>query len=460
VGTVYYRSRSGLNKFLEDHGPGGVGILTDRPSLLIRATILVLFAALLAGLIWSFFGRADVVVEATGLVQPESDQHGVFVPIKGELVDVYATEGMPVEKGDVLMRINSPGAIEIAGQTATAALQLAAAESSYASFPDKKKAALKEVEAIKAKLAEDERDVDWRTAESIAKLAEEQQLKLDKARSKLDKAASERDRARRILEQHERLFNSPGGGGLSRDQVEEKRATYRDKVTDYKLAEAELGEFEVLAVQEYDKKKAELSKKSQELLALQGQYQKSLVQLAAEEQQAETELRLARAKMRSASRITHEDIDEENYLRIRAPLSGTVTSVLNASNVGGQVEEKTPVAAIAPKGARKVLEMEVNERDRAFLAAGMPVRIKVNAFPYQRYGVITGELEHISPTSNLNQDTKQIVYKARVGLEQDHFVINGVNTPLRYGMAAKAEIVVNSRRLIELAIDPLKSAAG
>ena len=163
-------------------------------------------------------------------------------------------------------------------------------------FPEKKKAALKEMEAIKAKIEVDERDVDWRNAETIAKLAEEQQLKLDKARSKLDKAASERDRALRILEQHERLFNSPGNGGLSRDQVEEKRATYRDKVTDYKLAETELGEFEVSAIQEYDKKKAELSKKSQELLGLQGQYQKMLVQLAADEQQAETDLRLARAK--------------------------------------------------------------------------------------------------------------------------------------------------------------------
>ena len=460
MATVYYRSRSGLNRFLEDHGPGGVAILADRPSRLIRATILVLFAAVLAALAWSFFGHADVVVEATGLVQPQSDQHGVFIPIKGQLIDVYATEGMPVEAGDVLMRINSGTAIEVAGQTAQATVQLAAAERTYAAFPDKKKAALKELEALKAKIEVDEPDVDWRTAETIAKLAEEQQLKLDKARSKLAKAASERDRALRVVEQHERLFNSPGGGGLSRDQVEEKKAAYRDKVTDYKLAEAELGEFEVTAMQEYDKKKAELSKKSQELLALQGQYQKMFVQLAADEQQAETDLRLARVKMRSATRITYEDIDEENYLRIRAPTSGIVTSVMSVSNVGGQVEEKTPVAAIAPKGARKILEIEVNERDRAFLTAGMPVRIKVNAFPYQRYGVMTGELEHISPISNLNQETKQIVYKARVGLEQDHFVINGVNTPLRYGMAAKAEIVVNSRRLIELAIDPLKSAVS
>jgi hemolysin D len=127
-------------------------------------------------------------------------------------------------------------------------------------------------------------------------------------------------------------------------------------------------------------------------------------------------------------------------------------------DTGAQVDEKTPVAAIAPKGARKVLEIEINERDRAFLQAGMPVRIKFNAFPYQRYGVLTGELEHIAPSSNLNPDTKQIVYKARVGLEADHFTINNVETPIRYGMAAKAEIVVNNRRLIDLALDPFRNS--
>ena len=105
-----------------------------------------------------------------------------------------------------------------------------------------------------------------------------------------------------------------------------------------------------------------------------------------------------------------------------------------------------------------MLEIEINERDRAFLQAGMPVRIKFNSFPYQRYGVMKGELEHIAPSSNINQESKQIVYKARVGLERDHFTADEVDTPIRYGMAAKAEIVTNNRRLIDLAIDPFKKS--
>jgi HlyD family secretion protein len=459
MGTVYYRSKKGLNRFLQDHGPEGVAILTDQPSRLIRATILVLFGLLIAAVLWSFYGKADVVVESTGMVKPELEQQGVYLPIKGELVNVYVTEGMPIEKGDVVARINSPSAIELAGQATQASVHLAAAQRGQEMFPAKRKAMEKELEALKDKIASDERDHEWRVAESVKKLAEEQQLKLEKARAKLAKAGAERDQAQRVLEQHQRLFNSPGNGGVSRDQVEEKRNSVREKDMDYKLAESELGEFEVSLMQEYDKKKAELQKKSQDLLATQAQYENMVLRITQDQEQAETDLRLARAKARAASRVSYEDIDEDNFLRIRAPVTGVVTTV-TFTDLGAQVDEKTPVVLIAPKDARKVLEIEINERDRAFLQPGMPVRVKVNAFPYQRYGVLTGELEHIAPASRPNQDTKQIVYKARVGLQRDHFMINNVATPIRYGMAAKVEIVVDHRRLIDLALDPFRNTVG
>jgi HlyD family secretion protein len=459
MGTVYYRSKKGLNRFLQDHGPEGVAILADQPSRLIRMTIMVLFALLVAAVLWSFYGKADVVVQSQGVVKPELEQQGVYLPLKGELVNMYVTEGMPVEQGDVVARINSPNAIELAGQASQAKVHLAAAERGREMFPVKKKAMQKEIEALKAKIAAEERDHRWRVAESIAKLSEEQQLKLDKARAKLAKAGAERDQAQRVVDQHERLFNSPGNGGLSRDQVEEKRNLLREKTLDYKLAEGELGEFEVTLMQEYDKRKAELQKKSQELLASQAQYETAMVRLVQEEEQAETEFRLARSKARSASRVSYEDIDEDNFMRVRAPVDGVVTSV-TFTDVGAQVDEKTPVALIAPKGSRKVLEIEIHERDRAFLRPGMPVRVKVNAFPFQRYGVLNGELEHIAPASTTNRDTKQIVYKARVGLERDHFVVNDVPAPVRYGMAVKVEIVVDHRRLIDLALDPLRNTVG
>jgi hemolysin D len=455
MSVVYYRSRRGLDKLAEEHPSEGVAILAAEPSRLMRGTIIVLFGLLIAGMAWSVYGRMDIIVQATGIVNPESELHEVYVPIKGELVNIYVTEGMPVTKGDVLARINSPSAIEVAGQATQANVNLLASERAYELFPARKKATEKDIAAVRAKLQNDQEDHERQISEALARVGEEQRLKLEKARAKLAKAAAERDQAKRVLDQHERLFASPGGGGISRDQVEEKKKSHSEKMIDYRLAEAELGEFESTMSQEYTKKKAEIEKKSQELLSTQAQYENMMLRLAQDEAQAESDVRVARSKARAASRVSYEDIDEDNFLRIRAPVDGIVTTV-TYKNVGGQIEDKTPVATIAAKNARKVLEIEVNERDRAFLEAGMPVKIKLNAFPYQRYGILNGELEYVAPASTMNQQSKQLIYKARVGLERDHFMINNVPTPIRYGMAASVEIVVGNRRVADLALNPFK----
>ena len=49
---------------LEDHSDEGIGILTATPARLTHVAIYVMVALVLAGLAWSFFGRADVLVMA------------------------------------------------------------------------------------------------------------------------------------------------------------------------------------------------------------------------------------------------------------------------------------------------------------------------------------------------------------------------------------------------------------
>jgi hypothetical protein len=97
-----------------------------------------------------------------------------------------------------------------------------------------------------------------------------------------------------------------------------------------------------------------------------------------------------------------------------------------------------------------VLKIEIAERDRAFLREGLPVKLKFNAFPYQRYGLIDGTLEYISPADQAVGPNKQPVYEGRVRLAQDYYEVARPHYPLHYGMTATAEIVVRERRLIDL----------
>jgi hemolysin D len=91
---------------------------------------------------------------------------------------------------------------------------------------------------------------------------------------------------------------------------------------------------------------------------------------------------------------------------------------------------------------------------------GLPVKLKFNAFPFQRYGVINGTLEYVSPATKPASQTRPPVYEARVSLERDYYQVAETRYPLRFGMIATVEIVVRKRRLIDLALDPFRQVGG
>ncbi len=119
-----------------------------------------------------------------------------------------------------------------------------------------------------------------------------------------------------------------------------------------------------------------------------------------------------------------------------------------STQTGDKIQANTPLVSIAPKGARSVLKIDIHEKDRGFLREGQEVKMKFSAFPYQRYGFISGTLDYISPSTQRSQ-SKASVYKGHVSLDKDYLPGRRRDYPLRYGMAAVAEIVVRKRRLIE-----------
>lgn len=455
----YYKSKNRLGDLIDNYSSEGISILSAEPSRIMRAIILVLLALLLSGAVWSFIGKSDVLVKTKGSIAPEAKQYNVQTPIKGELVDIYVTEGMPVAQGDILARVNSSRAIQIAGGAAAAKVQYGNAKRAYEAFPKQRQIMEIEVDVLESRLKAARLAQQKLEAESIAQLGEEQALKLQKARAKLIKADDARKHSKAVLEAHQRLFKSQGGGGISRTQVTEKKKDHKEKQLDYELALADLGEFEVSLSKEYAKKKAEILQRAQQLLTLSAQYESAMIQIVKEEQKLESDVRLQRSNYLASSKISFDDIDEDNYLRLRAPMDGIVTKLL-VEQTGINIEDRTPILMLAPEDSRKVLQIEIPEQDRAFLRIGMEVKVKINAFSYQRYGLIHGELEYISPTTSIDPQTKQVFYTARVGLEKDYFTINSEKTPIRYGMGAEAEITVRRRRIIDLVLDPIRNIAG
>ena len=445
-----------LASALEDHSAEGIAILTSEPSRIIRATILIIAVMLVAALVWSFFGHANVIVTASGVLEPEGEVRRFYAPVEGELIDLYVAEGLPVSAGDVVARINARQAVEIAANALEAEISLSEAEFQKRRFPQLKALKQKEAEALERQVEIERAAHEKRVAEGLSRLTEANKARLAEARANLDTARRARAKASTDLRKYQRLFASPGEGGVSRQEVEDRRTAYSTADAQFRVAEARLGELEFELSRAYTSAKNELEASDQAMIELEIRRDRLLKDLEHEERKIEAQLSSARLRAQAAARVSFDNIDEENFLRVLAPVSGVVTN-LAVTQPGEKVAANAPLGSIAPSEAEAVLRLEVPERDRGFLREGQAVKLKFNAFPYQRYGQIDGRLEYLAPAAHLSGTAREPVYEARVSLERDRFEVGDQVYPLRYGMVATAEIVVRERRLIDLALDPLRN---
>jgi hemolysin D len=448
-----------LSEALEDHSAEGIAILMAEPWRFTQAVVLAMVGLLLSALAWSFFGHADVIVTAQGALVPESEVRRFYAPVDGELANIYIAEGQPVSKGDVLARLNARGAIEAATSALDAQLKLENAEREWREFPDKKALMERRVATLKQAVELEEHQHEKRVAEGTSKLTEGQRAQLQETRTNFEDAQRARDAAKEEADKYARLFALPGGGGVAQLQVESKKNALLAAQNAVRVAQSRLGELSARQSLESGQAKAQLETSGQELAKLRLQYDAATREVANVEDKLRLQVQTARLVADAAARIKFENIDKDNFLLIVAPVDGVITDV-TATQLGDKVSANTPLGGIAPKNARPILKTEIAEFDRGFLREGLAVKLKFNAFPYQRYGLIGGTLDFISPATKPAPQTKLPVYEGRVALERDHYLVADKKYPLRYGMTATLEIVVRERRLIDLALDPFRQIGG
>jgi hemolysin D len=444
---------------LGDHSSEGIAILTAEPWRALHALIYVMIALVLSGVAWSFIGRADVIVTEQGALAPASELRRFYAPVDGELANLYVAEGQPVTKGDVLARLNARGAVEAASNAMQAQLKLENAEREWRQFPEKKALLEQKAATLRQAMDLEEQQHQKRTALGTSQLVEQEKAQMAEARTNVEETRRARDAAQLEVEKFERVLASPGGSGVSQLQVESKRNARLAAENAYRMAQSRVSEVTARQSQELVQAQAQLESSGEQLKKLRLDYEAAANDLATAEEKLRLQLNTARVEADAAARIRFENIDKDNFLQIVAPVSGVVTD-LTSTQPGDKVQANAPLGGIAPSNSRPVVKVEIAENDRAFLREGLPVKLKFNAFPYQRYGVIDGTLEYVSPATKPASQTEQPVYEARISLARDYYQVAETRYPLRYGMTAAVEIVVRQRRLIDLALDPFRQVGG
>ncbi|QKQ72713.1 HlyD family efflux transporter periplasmic adaptor subunit [Nostoc sp. TCL240-02] len=142
---------------------------------------------------------------------------------------------------------------------------------------------------------------------------------------------------------------------------------------------------------------------------------------------------------------------------IRATVSGMLFQ-LPIQKAGSVVQLGTMVAEIAPINSPFIIRAQMATTESGFLQKGLPVKIKFDAYPFQDYGILSGELIKISPTT-IEIDTpngKVAAYNLEISLKQNCIPSANKCIPLHPGDTATAEVIVRQRRIIDFLIDPFK----
>lgn len=141
---------------------------------------------------------------------------------------------------------------------------------------------------------------------------------------------------------------------------------------------------------------------------------------------------------------------------LTAPISGIATAV--TARIGQSVQPSTSLLTVIPEKSRLVAQLYVPTRAAGFLAKRQQVRLQVDAYPFERFGTITGYITSISTAAILqtnNAGREEPVYLVTVSLSNSTIMTYAAKRELHVDMTLTAHIITERRSLARWLFEPL-----
>nr|WP_245305687.1 HlyD family type I secretion periplasmic adaptor subunit [Rhizobium leguminosarum] len=164
-------------------------------------------------------------------------------------------------------------------------------------------------------------------------------------------------------------------------------------------------------------------------------------------------------------------------MTIKSPIKGIVQTS-DITTVGQVVTGGAELMRIVPDDASLEIEAYLPNRDIGFVSPGQPAVIKIEAFPFTRYGILNGkvtrvatdaipepdaqqlegqpakELQSVIPIGNA-QRVQNLVFPVTIKPNVAGIDIDGTRVALSPGMSVTVEVKTGSRRILEYLYSPL-----
>jgi hemolysin D len=439
--------------------PAALEVIETPASPTLRLTALGICAVLVTALAWATFAHIDMVAVADGKVVPLG-QVKVVQPLETAMIRaIHVEEGDHVTAGQLLVDLDPTEARAdldaLTYNRTQAVLDVEVTRLLLTLNPDEPFRAPEGADPI---LAEQSRSQALREIEKHLAATAGLQADIAQKQAALQVNAAQIERARLIIpliaEKHETAKG-----------LYDKRIGARPPVLDTQ--------------QQLVEKQAELKAAEHGMLQIEAEIRSLQAKLneARAGYIAEATDRRTKALQRLAQ--LNQDItkarQKESYRRLAAPVNGTVQG-LKIHTPGAVVTTADILMTIVPDGTGIEVDALVPNKDIGFVQEGQDVEVKLEAFPFTRFGLINGRVRKLgrdaatapqSPTGGPAVTTAspaptgapaELAYPAKVSLTQDWIAIDGRREPIRAGMRVSAEIKTGDRRVIEYLLSPVVQA--
>lgn len=433
-----------------DFAPGLLSIQESPPAKLPRTvlySIAVLFAILLA---WAVFGRLDIVASAEGRLVPQTYVKIVQPAESGIVEDILVREGEAVEAGQVLMRMDAKltdaDARTIRNEFELKRLQLRRIDAELSGIP--MKTAADDQPDLFAQVTQ--QYLAHRQAYQDA-LAQESAI-LDKARHDLRAAEEVLRKLNEVLPSYQKsaaAFERLGKDGFfSPLAVEEKQRDRIEKEQDRKAQEATVASL-----------KSSIAASERKMAQIGSNYRSEL-----QNERVEIE-----SQFRKLGEEQEKILHKSGLLSLRAPDRGIIKDLATHTR-GTVVSPGTVLMSLVPHDEPLQAEVLVKNEDVGFVHRDQAVKLKLSAYPFQKYGMIDGTVIYVGPDaadgggapnkngSDASDSSPALRYRALVQLHTQHLETDGQRLRLTPGMQVVAEIHQGSRTVMEYLLSPVQKA--
>lgn len=439
-------------RLLPDAAEFSPGLLAIQESPMPKLPRLILY--LVGGLFtilfaWAIFAKVDMVAVADGKLVPISYTKIVQPAEAGVVAEILVKEGDQVQAGQVLIRLDptmtGADSRSLASELSLKRMTLRRVDAELAGIP----LAIKDgddpvmIAQVQAQANAHRQAFTDSLAQEVA-TRERAQNELRSAQETLTKLKNTLPSYEQSAKAHSKLVAE---GFLSPIAGNDKEREAIEKLQDLKAQAATVqGLLSTITAQ--DKKIAGLSSTFRSQLLI--ERTEAMGQLAKLEQD------------------TQKMGYKTDLLELKAPQAGIVKDVATTSK-GAVVQPGMVLLTLVPKGEQLLAEVQVKNEDVGFVQSGQHVRVKVAAYPFQKYGLLEGSIQTLAPDAQVsnNNNTGQSApqgYKALVKLDTQFLEsLNGDASQrkgLEAGMQVAAEIHQGRRTIMEYLLSPVQKVSA